>query len=438
MKKRMRSVLITFMLLATLFLVTACAGDTSPFGNYDADGFNISVVYDANGGQFDTGVTQIIDSYDTSKLEKNSAGNYELGLLAPDAEVRKIKKAERLGYFLAGWYTERTESKDSNGNTVYTYAGLWDFEKDLYEVSASENHTSAEPVVTLYAAWVPEFKINFVDRKDGSEIGTYTYNPLNVKEIKVPEWNEDGEMEMYKFPVKAGYTFEAAYYDAEGKNLIEGTVTHTGAVDMATGTASNHEMTVYVDSMKGEWFQIYNIKQLQDNARPAGSYVLHADLDFADTYWPATFMNNNFSGTIIGNGHTISNVKINQTDSSRTMAGLFGSLTETASISDLTFENITFTIKKGSMKAGTTYGLLAGTASSKSVLSNVKILTSKIVVDAKDVYFGTEDYAIGKVFGAGFSNQVEFTGIVCEAINNENERITIVEDHNQIELIFKD
>ncbi len=440
--KKMRSVLITFMLLATLFLVTACAGSTNPYEGYDAEGYTVSVRFDANGGEFGTGLTSIVDAYDPSKLPKNSAGNYELGLLAPDNQIRgsgNYYEVSRPNYFLAGWYTERTESKDGNGNVVYSYAGKWDFSKDLYEVDASKTYTSSEPVVTLYAAWVPMFQINFVDRNSGEALGdTYAFNPLSTTEIKVPAWNKDGAMEMYKFPKKAGYTFEAAYYDQAGTQRIEGTVNHTGKVNEATGTAENHVMTVYVDMMEGEWFQISTVEQFQKNARPNGSYILHADLDFADTFWPTALMYGNFTGTIEGNGHKIMNVKLLQNDTGRTSIGLFGALTETAQLKDLTFENINLTIQNGTRMAGTFYGLLAGSASEKAALTNVSILSGKIQVDASKVYFGTDDYAIGKVFGSGYANQVDFTGIVCEAINNDEGKLVITEEGNSIELSFKD
>ena len=53
-------------------------------------------------------------------------------------------------------------------------------------------------------------------------------------------------------------------------------------------------------------------------------------------------MYGNFNGTIKGNGHTIKNVTIEQTNNSKVNAGLFGYLAETSSLSDLTFENVTF------------------------------------------------------------------------------------------------
>ncbi len=433
MKKRMRSVLIAIMLVATLFLVTACSEEINPYKDNDAAGYSISVRFDANGGEFTTGMTSLVDSYDTAKLVKNSSGNYELGLLDPMNSIRgtgNFYEATNPGYFLAGWYAERTEKGDS-----FSYARKWDFEKDLYEVDASKTYTSSEPVVTLYAVWVPMFQINFVDINSGETLGNQTFNPTTTDAIQVPTWGDTGAMQYFKFPQKQGYTFNGAYLDQAKTQPLEGSFIHTGKVNQENGTAENHIMTVYVDMMEGEWFQIYNVEQLQKNARPGGSYVIHADLDFEGTYWPTNLTTNSFSGTIIGNGHKITNVKLEQKDRNKTVFGLFGSLTEKASISDLTFDNVTVVIEAGAMKAGTTFGLLAGSVSAQSKLTNVEILNSKLQISAK-AFFNTDDYAIGKLFGSGYANQIDISGIICEAIDNDDGKLTITENGNDIELAF--
>jgi len=108
----------------------------------------------------------------------------------------------------------------------------------------------------------------------------------------------------------------------------------------------------------------------------------------------------NFTGSIVGNGHTFKNIAVEQTNNSKVNAGLFGYLAEGAAISDLTFENVSFTIKAGTRVAGTSYGLLAGTISEKAVFENVAITGGQLLVDAS-CYFGTDDYVIGLLCGMG-------------------------------------
>ena len=83
-------------------------------------------------------------------------------------------------------------------------------------------------------------------------------------------------------------------------------------------------------------------KIAQNGADTEGkTYVLDNDIDFS------TISNyvakENFSGTIIGNGHTIKNLTSDQ--------GLFVTTTNTASISDLTLENFTITASSGGIGA---------------------------------------------------------------------------------------
>ncbi len=448
MKKTMRSVLIAFMLLATLFLVTACVDNSTPYDKNDAKGYNVSVKFDANGGYFTTNTSVIMDSYNIAQLNKNSNGMVELALLAPDNEIRgsgNFFTPAKNGYFLVGWYTERTETgKDASGNPIYTYGGKWDFEKGTYEVDPSKQYSSKEPVLTLYAAWAPMFQINFLSVSDGTEIGKYSFNPTEVEKILVPHWGDDGAMKMYNFPTVAGYTFENAYYDQAATQAVTEAVTHAGVIDEATGTVQNPTMDIYVDMMEGEWYHIYTLEQFKKHASINGSYILHTDLDFKCNSddkderesWPSKLMDGNFSGTIIGNGHKICNVDLKQTNSAKTNAGLFGVLGAKAKLQDLTFENITFTIQAGTRTAGSSFGLLAGTIHDEAVLENVKIENSKLVINADKAYFGTSDYAIGKFCGMGYKPSMDFSGITVELLG-ENSKMELITSESDNEVVVK-
>ncbi len=438
MKKRSKSILITFMLLATLMFVTACVDNFTAYDKLDAKGYTVSVRFDANGGLFASNTSVIVDSYNISDMAKNDAGNAELALLAPNDSVRgegNHYNVNKSGYFLAGWYTERTETgTDEKGNPTYTYANKWDFANDLLEVDGSKTYSASEPVVTLYAAWVPEFQVNFISLDNNEPVGTYKFSPTASTEIKVPEWN-DGAMKMYNFPKRDGYTFEAAYYDQAATKLVEGTLTHPGTVNEETGTAENGSIDVYVNWKEGEWYQISTVKQFQTHAHTGGSYELLADLDFDDSFWPEALIYGNFNGTIVGNGHTISNVSVEQTNNSKANAGLFGALGEKAKITDLTFENVTFTVKKGVRVTGASIGLLAGSISSNATVSNLRVINGTLQVDA-GCYFPNDDYVIGKICGTGYDGRIDCSTIVCKVVGDETKLI-IVENDNAIALEFK-
>lgn len=423
--KVIRSALLLALLLT---FVTGCAQEPTPYEVNDAANFTVSVKYDANGGTFTTNTSVIVDSYDPAKTGGTIA------LLPPDAAVRgnDAFAAVNNGYFLAGWYRECTRQSDG----TCLYAGKWDFENDLLTVDPAAAYSSADPVLTLYAAWIPMFRVNFRDLQSGELLDTYVFTPDAGADLTVPALDETtGAVQMHKFPARSGYTFNGAYYDAEGKHAVDtAQVLHTGTVNYENGTAENAEMDLYIDYTEGEWYHIYTAEQFRDNASVNGHYVLHADLDFEGEIWPTSLMYGNFSGSIQGNGYTIRNVELTQTNNSKVNAGLFGYLTENASLTDVTFENVTFTIKAGVRMVGTSFGLLCGTVSGDAELENVAITGSRLQIDSSS-YFGVDEYVIGLVCGMGDAARVS-ADITCQVVGDLPESMIATVDGNDVTLEF--
>lgn len=434
MKRMIKAAAFVALILATV-IFAGCGGEATPYETNNADHYTVSVKYDANGGIFTTNTSVIVDSYNITDMDANGAGKVEIALLSPDNSARgnDAFTAVNNGYFLAGWYEERTETADTDGNAAYTYGGKWDFEADRLEVDPSKQYVSEEPVMTLYAAWVPLFEVAFYSLDSGEYLESYTYDPTSGQELFVPAWDEEtGAIEMYEFPERSGYTFEKAYYDADGTQVLATqTVEHPGVVDLETGTAQDAVLNLYVDWTEGEWYRIYNTEQFLDNASVNGNYEIYADLDFEGEIWPTSLMYGNFGGQIVGNGHTMKNITFEQTNNSKVNAGLFGYLTETASISDLTFENVCFTIEAGTRVVGTSYGLLAGTLSADAVLDNVKILDSVLQIDTA-CYFGVDDYAIGLVCGMGDASAVDNVEITCGVVGDDPDSLQVTVSGNAV------
>ena len=422
MNQKMKAILLALLLLATLTALTGCGQEKNPYEQNTMDGYSVSVKYDANGGFFTTNTSVIVDSYDFSLLPTDANGDAQVALLAPEDSRRGNDAFTPInsGYFLAGWYTERTETADG-----YVYSGRWDFKNDRLTVPAGEAYASGEPVVTLYAAWVPLFEVQFHDLDSGEYLASYTFDPNNGEELLVPAWDEEtGAVEMHRFPERSGYTYAGAYYDAEGNQAVEtAAVAHPGVVDYETGTAVDNAMKLYVAWDEGEWYHIYNVEQFLDNASVNGSYVIHADLDFEGEIWPTSLMYGNFNGTIQGNGHTFKNIVLDQTNNSKVNAGLFGRLAEGSSITNLHLENVTFTIKSGTRVAGTCYGLFAGSISGETTVENVTIANSTLQINS-DCYFGVEDYSIGLVSGMGTA-AIDSSGISARATGDNAELVSI-------------
>ena len=430
--------MVLCLLLAVTVFAVGCSKEQTPYQVNDAQNYSVSVKFDANGGFFTTNTSVIVDSFNLSELKKDNDGQAQIALISPDSTYRDKNAFTAInnGYFLAGWYTSRTEAgTDSKGNPAYTYSGKWDFDKDLLTVDAGKTYSAAEPVLTLYAAWIPMFEIELYDAATGELTQTITYDPTSQNQILLPQWDQEtGALKMNSFPEKSGYTFESAYYDAEKTQPVQEQVIHTGSVDVQTGTAKDPTMKLYVDWVEGEWFHIYTAEQFLENASVTGNYVLHADLDFTGKNWPTALMHGNFAGTILGNGFIMMNIDMVQTNNSKLCGGLFGQLTEEATLEDIAFDNITFTIKSGTRMAGTTYGLLAGSISEKSSLSNVTILSGTLQIDS-GCYFGTDDYTIGLLYGMGQADIIVYD-VTCKAVGDNPENVVITVNGNAVDVEF--
>ncbi|MBQ7416413.1 MAG: hypothetical protein IJW14_05210 [Oscillospiraceae bacterium] len=435
MKLRNKLVLTLCLLLVCVVLISGCSAEKSPYDVNDAQNYNVSVKFDANGGLFTTNTSVITDSFNISGMQTNNAGQVEIPLLAPNDSQRGKEgfNAYNAGYFLAGWYAERVESTDAQGNKVYTYSDKWDFSTDKLKVHSGGSYSSSTPVLTLYAAWVPMFEIEFYCVDSGEYLDTMSFDPGTVDSISVPAWNmETGAIDMNDFPARNGYTYNGVYLDQEGtQEVTSDTIIHSGKVDYETGTCSDKTMKLYVDWLEGEWFHIYTAEQFVKNAKLSGNYVIHEDLDFEGVIWPTTLIHGAFSGTIQGNGHSFRNIEAAQNNNSKTVSGLFGQIKQSAQITDLTIENATFTIKKGARVSGASFGLLAGQIDEGLNLSTLKIVSSTLQIDSNCAFL-SDDYSIGLITGGGSEAGVDASGITCVASGEEPESVKITMDGNAI------
>lgn len=416
--KTFRFCILVVIAILTCIVISGCADNRTPYEINNNDGYTVSVKFDANGGIFTTNTSVIVDSFNPNE-------STEIALLSPDDSKRgnDAFTAINNGHFLAGWYKERIEEADGS----YTYSGRWDFEADRVEINPSVEYKSDDPVLTLYAAWIPLFNIEFYNIDDSVLNGTYNFDPSTVTEFMLPSLNEEtGVVDMFQVPERSGYTFENVYYDEAATVKIDSdAIVHPGVVDYEKGIASNTTLKLYVEWKEGEWYHIYNVEQFLDNASVKGNYEIHADLDFTDKNWPTSFMYGKFSGVINGNGYTMKNIDLEQTNNSKENAGLFGCLTETAEIMDVKFENVTFTMKAGTRKVGSCFGLFAGRILPEAKINNVSITASKLQIDSA-CYFGVEDYSVGLICGMGDTNGITVSEIDYKAIGDAPETVDVV------------
>lgn len=449
MKKLLKFLGAAAFLLGMTAALAACSAGNTPYDDLGKEGYTVTVRYDAGGGTFTSNTSVRSDVFNPSHYTAKD-GVIEIPLLALDDPNRGKDAfeggAKRNGYYLAGWYTEREIWKNDAGETLdvygnpipegsdtepgYTYSGKWDFDKDTVKIQADSEYSATEPVITLYAAWVPYYVYEVYATTPEGE--TVLVGETTGLSLTVPEWDkETGKIMMGDFPEWRGHTLWNVYTDEAMTEKAEGS--YSGSYDEETATVTVGKVKFYTEWREGNWYKIYTAKQLYDYSKSsaANSYYLCADLDFADVAWANSLASKTYSGTLEGNGYKISNVKLAQTDFSQTMGGLFGSLGAKAAIRNVEFENVTVTLEKGSRVAGARFGLLCGDASTEAALENVTV-SGTLVIGKSCQFLG--DYSIGLMTGNGDIAGVSSENIECRA--EEGSGITVTEENGIVSVTF--
>ena len=450
MKKKISIIVGMLMLLASCVALVACSQWEAPYSALAKDeGYTVKVHFDSNGGRFagKEGL-KVVDVYSPESGADAEGGKKAITLIAPDDE-RKDSRAidvSREGYFLAGWYTERSLRVDENGNALdawgeltsvsgneqaYAYSGHWDFESDKLVVDPNKTYADDEYALTLYAAWVPYFEYEIYAETDGSftKLNELTVQALSFES---PAWVGDNavQISMNSMPKRAGYTLIGAYTDKEMTNEMSGTYDYKTLVDYEKGIAYQSRIPIYTVWEEGNRYNIYTAKQFMDNVDINGVYDIKADLDFSEiSYWPPVLSKGNFQGKIIGNGHKLSNITAAQADADNSIyCGLFGKLSEKAELLDVTFENVNFTIK-GSLKPDFQYGLLAGAIDDAAKIEGVSI-SGNLIISSN--WYSHKDYEIGLLCATGDSHGIDTSAISCIKDNEENPLYIAVSEDGKV------
>lgn len=429
MKKKLKMICSAVLLCAAVAGLTACAKWNTPYDTLDEQGYTVSVRFDANGGVFaGTNDVYVVDVF--------RADEGEIKLLTPD-DARRQENAftiTRSYYYLAGWYQTRELRTDEAGRPLddygalcsqsgrpqgYIYNDRWDFDRDRLTPDQAKA-SSADNTMTLYAAWIPYVNYELYAQNTASGAWERVGEPIQAIDLELPKWNAStGKLDSQKFPTRDGYTFDKAYTDQDLTQPI--TETLKGNYNEERGILShNGTVKIYTEWLTGEWFHIYNAKQFYSNAKADGHYVLHADLDFAGQIWKPNLTSTPFTGSIIGNGHKISNINVLQSagaNERQVYGGLFGQITEQAELRDVTFENVSYTLVEGSRAPISYFGLLAGEIADGATISGVSV-SGKLKIDANRY---PAAYNLGLVCGTGHFDGIDPSGITCVEINGDEE-----------------
>lgn len=409
MKKTIKiSALLAILLLSVLMIVACSSGDA--YKKINKQGYNVSVKFDIGDGMF-AGRSELVlvDAFNLDNEKTNADGKKEITVIAPDSSLRGSEAFEVAysGHYFVGWYQNRQEIKDADGNTSYTYSGLWDFSKDKLTLDPNGSYSADEPVLTLYAAWVPLTDFEIYIHDSNGQFGDTPYTTITSSSLEIPTWNKStGKLSTTNFPSFEGKTFDSAYYDIECTQPITDS-SILGNINFENGTLNSDTVKVYVKTLEGSWYKIYTAEALVKLNDKNGNYQICADLDFSSVAWKnTTFAKETFEGTIYTDGqvHKFSNIYAfySKENNATSYGGLFKAIGENATIKNIEFENITYTISEVSNKTNLLLiGLFAGEANDNAIIENVTFTGTNKVIVKNDCLKQVQLKEINSVFGKG-------------------------------------
>lgn len=367
--------LLIALLITVLSVLTLAACGSSSSHPYDS-GYTVEITLNANGGMMDSREIRYYFAQPNSLILE--PGNKQ-------ASAAALAAPTRTGYVLTGWYRG---TADEDGNV--TLKEKWNFESD--RVSES---------MTLYAGWdhSPAFVVNVPNATGGYDQTAYY----------VSEGSTIYQSNLAR-PKRDGYTF-VRFVDERGEP-IDFPLTHNGGNE-------RNEILIYTEWLEGEYILITTAAEF----RPSGSnnYYIMSDLDFTGRRWTVPA---NFTGTIEGNGKTISGIDLSVTarrgDSG--YYGLFGRMNAGASVSNLTVE-ANVTVEMGdATSTGICVGMLAGVMNEQAKFENV-VLRGSVTLKLDNAIFGSlsddektnilNKHTVNAIAGSGALTP---TGITAESV----------------------
>ncbi len=343
MKKRKLLICILLLALATM-LASACGGEKSAEQIARENGATVKITLDLAGGSSSGQSYRYLYIHENTPIALPWEEYGGKGIIYPPSYDE--------GYRLVGFYHG---TKDEEGNI--TYGEEWKRSERFSEDT------------TLYARWAPRFAFRVLDA-EGNLIKDFY---VDVGEALDTRDSAAGKVE--------GYTFIAYYKDKDFQTPWDETFVHPGypeGVDLETAEPEDYIVTLYADYVEGDYKKVYKPRDFTT----AANYWLIGEngvLDFEGESFPVF---NQFKGKIVGNGVIIKNAVITRENTSSENIGIFGKLSG-ASISDVTFENCSMTVKFTRRPQGVVAvkaGFLAGSAENTS-LTNVTFTNCALTID---------------------------------------------------------
>lgn len=324
-----------FIFILFLIMLTGCGGGEH-IPAYKEQGYSVKVTYNLGEGTW----------------RGNHLVDFQYKPGSPIAQIgidfAKGETPELINHSIVGWYLDKDFTVPFDFETYRTEDG-----KDI----------------VIYAKW---------------EVNTkYIYQVVafdeNNQEIVVTEIKTAPGATFEKILVKRDdYLILDFYQDSACTILWDETYTMREAEE----NESNVIVKVYSTWISDNFSKVSTIKEFNSAVARGKDIYLMNDIDFAGEDF--RYMSQ-YSGQILGNGHTLKNIKL---DSSKVLSseripqfGLFGTLSG-ATIKDLTFENIEIMVETR-VQVEIYVGTLAGTIEN-STIENVTVKGSMTISNIQD------------------------------------------------------
>lgn len=343
--------------LAAVFTAAGCSLNKSEDEIKEQYNLNACVTYYGNGGCFNdkgekTEVTLWLDANSAYPYNMPS-DNKELNESSDHQAGKGTMHVSRDRYVFEGWYyalLDETTGEvlvDDNGNVQMgdpvDFSNPISVGEHLHIVAkwSKKEHVEIRLVSDIqFTATVQKFDAegNQMFDKNGKleteSREVKTGDVLQLKEYSTTSKNVRLSYSSEPASNVQGASFFAYYADAECTQLLTGT-------DLTIRPLGNGQnQVIYAKYIEGDWNVIRSNEdytKLFNSATMKDNYWLLCDLDLTGkTITPRT----SFSGTIMGNGHTIKGLKVSASSVSRySTTSIFGKIEATAKISGLTLED---------------------------------------------------------------------------------------------------
>ncbi len=355
---------------AMLVLNSCSVGPDSYEEPWVIDGeFEYCVVYDAMGGSIKSAGSRTV-YYSADSLLKEPSG--ASGMLVEPVNGNKL---------VFGWYTAyKNTGTEEQPVYVFDEEDRWDFASDRI----NDENAGRDKTLTLYAYWIDAPSVYFVDADDAENILIKWENIKLDTPLSRPTSTEKATIKKTVGGIERIYSLLDYYFDPECSEKVVWGDSGSTVGDILSDSQGEFKAYIYCKYIEGEYTRIRNAAGLRNISDLDGKYIIADDIDLDDVSWQPIGEDKPFGGVLLGNGYTISNLRIEAKnrvtgispyrDRERSF-GLFSSFSG-AIVSGVSVRNATIVIDS-TCNAAVCAGVLGGRARD-SVFENCKTENYKV------------------------------------------------------------